>query len=979
MASDQLPLVPPGQRAVSQTLGSASQTGDPPETRPRRSHLRLTIIHADGLPVTRFLDRFKHRRFYVTVTDGVTTKTAKAIKRERQLARWDESFNSLCVFSSSCFRLLVVTDLMLSCSTIDPSSQLTLRLFAKRDSHDDVLVGVLELPYPELIRDSAPRDFHITPIHSTKPSQLVILRLEITIYHVERPSEAAVASSASGPSPFPRKADDGLALSPSSTPSAAETAPEVPSFAEMLDRVSLPAVDKAAGKLAAPSAPAASIANLAEQGSGTLDQTENMYDTWSIVLTRMKWVVDCTDEIAEIHPYAKIAWGFLSLIPKTIFAQVERDENVKTLVLAMHDALDLVRDVSVFESNIQDSAQRNILMAMLTHACACGEFIQTYAKDTQFWKRLLKNTGHEVDTRVEGYCSKLLAMRDGFLRHATVTIEKTTFQILDSVGGVSAQIDRVAGRLDDKLMDVLDKVADASMSTKIEQIPYPSGTSFRSDRGCLKGTRSAFLDYITDWVINPESMRGLVLFGQAGTGKSSIAHEVARRFRGMRLLASSFMFLRGDQSSREPRFLFTGLARDLSDRYPAFRSSLAKAIQYDTVATKGTKDLTIIFESLLLIPLADTALVGPVFLVIDALDEAQDTTGPHGLHTFLANHIHELPSNFRILITSRPEYDIKLAFHGLESVSAITMDDPELSSSSEKDIHAYLKHNLSADLYRKHGEKFAKKAEGLFQWAAAACGYVNTRRRGLTEDERVARILDSTPGRPQRVDPLDELYLNILESCFDLSDPVVKRRYQSVMGQLLVAFEPLSSQSLTALRRHLDNHDTDSGDSVLTIISDLGSLLSNVASADADKPITPLHTSFRDFLTTKDRAGKFWVDPANSHRQMAYCCLGLLIDEVHFNMCKLVSSCQKNLDVPDIHSLVSRHISHSLSYASRFWDNHLRHVPFHIDFVKKLQALLLAKFPFWLEALSLLGRIDLALQALSTLKEWLRKEQSVSA
>ncbi|KAI0258779.1 hypothetical protein BC834DRAFT_1036203 [Gloeopeniophorella convolvens] len=220
-------------------------------------------------------------------------------------------------------------------------------------------------------------DFHVTPINrSSKRSHQITLCLEITIDHAESHSGPALSSSASEPS-VPGKVDDGPTRSPLSTPSAAGTVPGTPSLAEMVDRVSLPAIDEAAGQLASASAPVTSMANYAEQASGVLDQAKSIYDTWSVVLTRMRWIVDCTEKIAEIHPYAKIAWSVLSLIPKTILSQVERDENVKALVLAMHDALDLARDASAFESGIQHSAQRDILMAMLTHACDCGEFIQT--------------------------------------------------------------------------------------------------------------------------------------------------------------------------------------------------------------------------------------------------------------------------------------------------------------------------------------------------------------------------------------------------------------------------------------------------------------------------------------------------------------------------------------------------------------------------------------------------------------------------
>jgi tRNA A37 threonylcarbamoyladenosine biosynthesis protein TsaE len=88
------------------------------------------------------------------------------------------------------------------------------------------------------------------------------------------------------------------------------------------------------------------------------------------------------------------------------------------------------------------------------------------------------------------------------------------------------------------------------------------------------GTRVAFLEFIINWVNNPASERALVLFGQAGKGKSSIAHEIARLFNKMHRLTSSFIFIRREQSRTEAYHLFTTLARDLADRYPSFKIAL---------------------------------------------------------------------------------------------------------------------------------------------------------------------------------------------------------------------------------------------------------------------------------------------------------------------------------------------------------------------------------------------------------------------
>ena len=95
---------------------------------------------------------------------------------------------------------------------------------------------------------------------------------------------------------------------------------------------------------------------------------------------------------------------------------------------------------------------------------------------------------------------------------------------------------------------------------------------FGPDKGCLMGTRVAFLDFIINRVNNPTSERGLILFGQAGTGKSSIAHEIARLFDEMHRLTSSFIFLRREQTARKAYHLFTTLACDLADRYPCSKS-----------------------------------------------------------------------------------------------------------------------------------------------------------------------------------------------------------------------------------------------------------------------------------------------------------------------------------------------------------------------------------------------------------------------
>src|ERR1700755_56030 len=138
------------------------------------------------------------------------------------------------------------------------------------------------------------------------------------------------------------------------------------------------------------------------------------------------------------------------------------------------------------------------------------------------------------------------------------------------------------------------------LDAKIREIPYGFNSRFSQDKGCLKGTRTAFLDFIINWVNDPTSERALVLFGQAGTGKSSIAHEIARLFHKMHRLTSSFIFLRREQSVRKAYHLFTTLARDLADRYLSFKIALGNVVKDNTALRLGvgTRDYDTVFESL---------------------------------------------------------------------------------------------------------------------------------------------------------------------------------------------------------------------------------------------------------------------------------------------------------------------------------------------------------------------------------------------
>ena len=490
------------------------------------------------------------------------------------------------------------------------------------------------------------------------------------------------------------------------------------------------------------------------------------------------------------------------------------------------------------------------------------------------------------------------------------------------------------------------------------------------------GTRVAFLGFIIDWVNNPASERGLALFGQAGTGKSSIAHEVARLFDKMHRLTSSFIFIRRERSMREAYHLFTTLARDLADRYPSFKIALGKVVKDNTALRVGTRDYDTLFESLILEPLKDLHIVGPILVVIDALDESGEATCGTGLQVFLAKSLVRLPPNFRVVITSRPEHAIVSALVEAQSVKIKYMDDPELAAETHEDILALFQQRLPSNEFRHYVKALAVKAEGLFQWAAVASQLIldPPARFRYNKEKCIKHLLEPSRGQ----DLLDELYKDVLEGYF--KDQEARDLFRSVVGQLITSVEPLTIRSLIPLRQYA-SYDEDSDVTVTGVLSRLGPLLSNVSSSDNNLPIIPLHTSFRDFLTNKDKSDDFYIDVRDAHHQLAHSCLNLLLDPfdgLKFNICMLETSYLVNDDVEDLNTRIDQHIPPALLYACIFWDDHLKHADFEMDLFGKVETLFKDKFLFWLETLSLTRNIGLASSAFATLNIWLASGKGVS-
>jgi hypothetical protein len=200
---------------------------------------------------------------------------------------------------------------------------------------------------------------------------------------------------------------------------------------------------------------------------------------------------------------------------------------------------------------------------------------------------------------------------------------------------------------------------------QLDDMPYAKGARFDPNKGCLPGTREKVMEVICNWVNQDgdDTHRIFFLHDVAGAGKSAIAHEVARRFDKVKRLGSSFCFDRAHKADRSPNNVFSTIAVDLADLDPGRKTLLLDVIG-EQKAIRNTSVPSEQFEKFIPEPALSLTTVGPMVIVIDALDESGDEKSRKGLLSVLGNEAARLPSNLRVLITFRAERTSWVPFIG---------------------------------------------------------------------------------------------------------------------------------------------------------------------------------------------------------------------------------------------------------------------------------------------------------------------------
>ena len=525
------------------------------------------------------------------------------------------------------------------------------------------------------------------------------------------------------------------------------------------------------------------------------------------------------------------------------------------------------------------------------------------------------------------------------------------------------------------LLDVQVSVQQIREDLSLDSLVYAGQVGLNEAKKCLDGTRTEILNEIIDWINNTDASAPRIfwLHGQAGKGKSAVAHTIALYARNLGMLGSCFCFTRVRQREGLHMKLFPTIARNLADRDPRLRLILAKVISGDPSLT-GTENIMEQWKMFILQLLSrlEGSSTGNVVVIIDALDES----GWEGTRASILEALTEsggkLPINIRIFLTSRPLVDIWEALGTSEHVHSRSLDDIDVESTMD-DIHLYISHrlkNLGDACTDENLQQLAAKSGGVFEWARLACDFVFQRRVRTTTKKRLEEILSQAPGDGRIL--LDEMYTTFLKEITKESSDMLAM-FRSVMRQILWSKIPLPISALDFMRDRfpqMDDHYDVNG-----ILCLMASLL--FGTTDTSTPVCPLHASFYDFLLEENRSHEFFIEQEDVHHDLATASLSIMQTCLHFNICGLETSYVLNAEVADLDKRVEKNIPPPLHYACQFWAAHLQNVEFDAGLAKLVGQFITGEQAlFWLEALGISKLIREAYWVLSSTERWFQVRYS---
>ncbi|KAH9041212.1 hypothetical protein EDB85DRAFT_1832260, partial [Lactarius pseudohatsudake] len=365
------------------------------------------------------------------------------------------------------------------------------------------------------------------------------------------------------------------------------------------------------------------------------------------------------------------------------------------------------------------------------------------------------------------------------------------------------------------------------------------------------------------------------------TDSSAIIQDILVLWEAGLASMAYFYFDFKDTDKQNLRNLLPSLLTQLSTRSDSCCDILSRIYQtHDDGARKpGTNTLIECLKEMLALPGH-----GPIYIILDALDECPNTSGIPPARRQVLDLINDLVGlqllNLHICITSRPENDIRAALEPL-TFHPVSIHE---QSGQKKDIEDYIRSVVYAGsdtAMRRWRDKdkelvietLTDKADGMFRWVFCQLEVLQH-----CFPQSIRRTLNELPKS------LDETYERVLKEIGMANRDHAHRLLQC----LTAAARPLRVEELAEILA-LDFDEAEGAipklkedwrweDRQRAVLSTCSSLITQVDDGDS-QVVQFSHFSVKEFLTSdrlvasKGDASYFHIIPEHAHTTLAQACL----------------------------------------------------------------------------------------------------------
>ncbi|GJJ11210.1 hypothetical protein Clacol_005442 [Clathrus columnatus] len=258
----------------------------------------------------------------------------------------------------------------------------------------------------------------------------------------------------------------------------------------------------------------------------TLGNQGDREDTWVSFLSHFETLKSLAEKFPEdsytptlqVQNYIAWARNILSMIPDDIIAQSKYSKTIDELSQHLKEICECI-------TGANEVTQRLLvaLFALIQQTIECAYFVRELGRiktTSTVWK------GVNIAEKAKDFHENLNHITDAITYSFTW---KTSFVTLLMRPRI------LKGDAKSLYRFLIDRIL-------LDEMPYAQNSGYLPEKGCLPGTRQELITEFFDWVKDDVPKRVFLLLGQAGSGKSAVAHTIASVFDEQERLGSFFPF-----------------------------------------------------------------------------------------------------------------------------------------------------------------------------------------------------------------------------------------------------------------------------------------------------------------------------------------------------------------------------------------------------------------------------------------------------